>query len=291
MKKTKNLCDKLIRLAEGEALPASCLKGEWFSQMCEDGVLTTVRHGSRKSLRVIDLQTFKSYLADNYEIPDLEALRSLLSAGSPDRSLQVAVTGDSKFVRRRTFCGFLVNSYHPIPAILSGEQITIMPPDGSFMFIYDYERFKVPRDIVVVGIENPENFRHIAAQRRLFDETLGTDVKLLFVSRYPQGQSKDLIKWLMRIKNKYVHWGDLDLAGVNIFLTEFHKYLNERASMLVPADFECRIARGSRARYDDQYGKFGKLVATDPRLKQLIDCIHKCRRGYDQEGYIRMPMM
>ena len=35
MKKTVALMDKLLRLAHGEALPASSLKGEWFERMAE----------------------------------------------------------------------------------------------------------------------------------------------------------------------------------------------------------------------------------------------------------------
>jgi len=35
----------------------------------------------------------------------------------------------------------------------------------------------------------------------------------LFVSRYPQTQSKDLLNWLQSIPNPYLHFGDFDLTG------------------------------------------------------------------------------
>ena len=54
MKKTATLIDKLIRLANGETLPASSLKGVWFEQMQNDGILLATAHGSRKSLRASD---------------------------------------------------------------------------------------------------------------------------------------------------------------------------------------------------------------------------------------------
>ena len=47
MKKTAKLIEKLIRLANGEALPARSLKGEWFGQMQNDGILLATAHGSR----------------------------------------------------------------------------------------------------------------------------------------------------------------------------------------------------------------------------------------------------
>ena len=41
---------------------------------------------------------------------------------------------------------------------------------------------------------------------------------LLLVSRYPQ--SKDLVTWLHTVPNHYVHFGDIDLAGIHIYLTD-----------------------------------------------------------------------
>ena len=274
--------EKLIQLANGETLPSSSLKGEWFEQMQADGILLAVSHGSRKSLRVADTASFRHYVTSQYDIRDLEQSRELLSEENVERSEQVVVTGDSKFVSHRTFTGFLVNSYQPIDAMLNGQPITILPPDGSYLFIADYQHFVVPEDIVIVGVENAENFRYVACQKYLF-ERYG---KVLFVSRYPQQQSKDLLKWLQCIPNQYVHFGDLDLAGVAIYQNEFYQFLGERASFLIPEDFEQRISNGNRERYDKQYRQYGKMEAMDVRVSQLLACIHRHHRGYDQEGYV-----
>ena len=234
MKKTVALIDKLIRLAGGEALPASSLKGDWFDQMQAEGILVAVTHGSRKSLRVADTSSFRNYLASQYEIRDLEQTRELLSNESAGRASQVEVTGDSKFLSRRTFTGFLVNSYQPIDAVLNGKPLTILPPDGTFLFIADYPHFCIPEDVVIVGVVNVENFRHVARQKYLFEDY----GKVLFVSRYPQNQSKDLLQWLLSIPNRYVHFGDLDLAGVAIYQNEYYRHLRERSSFFIPEDYE-----------------------------------------------------
>ena len=152
------------------------------------------------------------------------------------------------------------------------------------MFIADWRQFTVPDDVVVVGIENMENFRLIRLQRLLFESVLG-DVPLLFVSRYPQ--SVDLRSWLQDIPNRYVHFGDFDLAGVNIYLTEFKRYLEDRASLFVPPDIEERLRNGTQKRYDDQYQRFRDLRSEDSEVQALIDLINKYHRGYDQEGYIK----
>ena len=282
MKMTAALMEKLLRLAEGNALPSSSLRGDMFERMQADGILVAITHGSRKSLRVCDLGVFREYLADVYDIRDLEATHELLRQGGVERATQVELTGDSKFAPSRTFTGFLVNSYQPIDAVLAGRAISIFPPEGSFVFIADYQHFSIPEDVTVIGMENAENFRHVERQRHLFSQY----EKALFVSRYPQNQSKDLLAWLSLIPNRYVHFGDFDLAGINIFLSEFHRHLGGRGSFLIPSDIEQRLANGSRKRYDDQYAKFHDLHCDIPELQALIHLIHQHHRGYDQEGYI-----
>ena len=75
-------------------------------------------------------------------------------------------------------------------------------------------------------------------------------------------------------------------VGIHIFLTEFHRYLGERSSFLIPADIEQRLARGSAARYNAQYRKFHTVQCGIPSLQHLLNLINKYHRCYDQEGYI-----
>ena len=285
MKITKGLIQNLLRLTSGETVPSSCLKSfRGIDEMRADGILTVVAHGSRRSYQCADTKQFRDYLASNYSLTDLEGTLAMLEENETSRAEQVQLTGDSKFVRSRAMKGFLVNSYEPIKAMLNNSPFEIRPPEGSYAFIYDYENFCIPEDVLVMGIENSENFRRIRQQQWLFNKMYPGRF-LLFVSRYPQNESHDLVKWLAGIQNEYVHFGDLDLAGIRIFLTEFHRYLGSRSSFLVPPDYETRISNGSRERYDAQLSYAKQLTTDDPNLKQLIDCIHKFHRGYDQEGY------
>lgn len=285
MKITKGLIQNLLRLVSGETVPSSSLRFfKEIDEMRADGVLTVVARGSRRSYKCADTKQFRDYLASNYSLTDLEGTLAMLEENETSRSEQVQLTGDSKFVRSRAMKGFLVNSYEPIKAMLNNSPFEIRPPEGSYAFIYDYENFCIPEDVLVMGIENSENFRRIRQQQWLFNK-MYPGRSLLFVSRYPQNESHDLVKWLAGIQNEYVHFGDLDLAGIRIFLTEFHRYLGSRSSFLIPPDYETRISNGSRERYDAQLPYTKQLTTDDPNLKQLIDCIHKFHRGYDQEGY------
>lgn len=286
MKKTVATLTKLLRLAKGEALPESELRGEWVDNMIADGVLVAVINGSHKRLRATDGAMFRHYLESRFDIRNLESTIRLLSEDNVSRAEMVTVTGDSKYVAERSFEGFLVNSYEPIEATLNDQTITVFPPEGSFMFVADWRNFKLPEDVVIVGVENSENFRYVRLQKHLF-ERLG---KVLFVSRYPQNKSKDLFNWLMSVDNRYVHFGDLDLAGLAIYQNEFYRHLGERASFFVPENYSELIAEGSRKRYEAQFPQYGKMYIRDPRVFDVVRAIHRNHRGYDQEGLISRPV-
>ena len=265
-------------LISGEQVAGSKLSSKLLDELMAEGLLLVVAHGSKKSYRARDTEVLKRYLIDKDE-----SYRILNVTVVDSRASLAEETGNSKLLSVRSCPGFPINSYEPIESLLNGETFVVNPPEGSFVFIDDWNHFSIPEDIVVVGIENMENFRMIRQQRKLFESILG-DKQLLFVSRYPQ--STDLRSWLLTIPNKFVHFGDFDLAGIHIFLKEFHKYLGGRSTYLIPSDIEQRLTKGSQDRYNNQYGNYHTLLCDIPHLQSLIDLINQYHRGYDQEGYI-----
>jgi len=269
---------KFMRLERGEAIPSSQMKGEWMEEMMREGILMSISHKSRVSYRAKSLPALKQFIADRYQITDLGKALAIMESDEATRSEQVKISGDSKFKRQRTMKGFLVTSLQPIEASLNDHQLTICPPEGSFVYIYDYEHFRVADDVLIVGVENSENFRFIARQEYLFPKR-----KILFVSRYPV--SGDFPKWLASVKNEYLHFGDFDLAGVHIFLSEIYKVVGTRTSFFVPDNIENLLQKGSSERYEKQL-RYSNMQLPDDSLKHLVALIHKYRKGYDQEGLI-----
>lgn len=276
----KPILEQLIRLSKGESVASSSFKGDVVNEMLDNDVIVPIVHGRRKTYKAVSPTAISDFLASNYEINDIEAYASFLNGSSPSRSTQVTALGNSKAVRRRTMRGFMVNTYEPVAVLYKEKTIEIHPYDGMFTFIYDYYALALTADVTIVGIENCENFRWVSKQKELFKH-LG---KVLFVCRYPQ--SGDLVRWLQKIPNKYIHFGDFDLAGVFIYQNEFYNKLGERASFFVPKDIETRLRIGSRERYDAQIRRFTHMKITDERIRPIVDLIKKYRRGYDQEGYI-----
>ena len=270
-------------LLAGEQVAGSRLNSKLLDELSAEGLLLVIPRGSRKSYRARDMEALKRFLIDKDE-----SFRIIEANASDSRATMAAETGNSKLVMVRSCPGFPVNSYEPIECFLDGNPFVVNPQEGIFLFVSDWEKFTIPEDVVVIGIENMENFRMIRKQRTFFEKYLhdhDLSDKVLFVSRYPQ--STDLRKWLYTIPNHYLHFGDFDLAGINIFLFEFQQYLGkERSSYLIPDDIESRLKSGSRKRYDEQCNRFKDIKSDILELQRLIDLIHHERKAYDQEGYI-----
>lgn len=270
-------------LMAGEQVAGSKLNGNLLSELMAEGLLLVIARGSRKSYRARDIEALKRYLIDKDE-----SFRMLEANVADSRASMAAETGNSKLVSVRSCPGFPINSYEPIECSLHGKPFMVNPQEGSFLFVTDWETFVIPEEVIVMGIENMENFRMIRQQRSFFEDYLkvhGMSGKILFVSRYPQ--SLDLRKWLTSIPNHYIHFGDYDLAGINIFLSEFQQYIGkDRSSFLIPDDIELRLKSGSKSRYDEQYNRFKDMKSDSQEIQHLIELIHQERKGYDQEGYI-----
>ena len=276
---SKTQTDLLQRLVSGESVAASSLRKDVAAELLDEGLLTVITHGSRRSYAAIDTEALRKFAESHY------GGFSFVGKDGLTRAEMASETGNSKLVMVRSCPGFPVNSYEPIACTMNDRAVSLNPGDGSFVFVADWQKFKIPEDVIVVGIENMENFRMIRQQRGLFEQIIGSQ-RLVFVSRYPQ--SSDLRSWLKIIPNRYIHFGDFDLAGINIFLTEFNSYLGNRSSFLIPLDIEERLAKGSKERYNDQYQKFKSINSNIPDIQHLIDLINKYHRCYDQEGYINI---
>ena len=272
------IAEKLQLLAQGEQLPASRLKHTITTDLIADGIISERIAGlTKKTLFIGDVVAFHNYIYNKWTITNLENYIQTLKNTDATRAELVQAGNDSKTTSRRTFKGFLVNSYMPVEAILNSDHITICPSPGTFQFIYDYERFIPEADVIIVGVENAENFAFVEKQQHLFP-----GMKTLFVSRYPQAQSKDLIRWLQSIPNHYLHMGDYDFAGINIYLQEFKKHLGAKASFFIPYNIEQLLEKyGNKALYDQQ--QLNTTLINEENILKLIQFIHRCKKGLEQE--------
>ena len=283
MKLTPKIALILFRLIEGETIPASTAKSRVVDELIAENILLQ-KGKHRKTITLINEKALSIFLSNQLQVHNLQEYISALENKESSRADFVKVATDSKTSKERAFKGFLINSYDTIHATLNSKEFVIHPQEGRFDFIYDFENFRLPDDITIVGVENARNFRHIQEQRYLFKE-----INPLFISRYPQSQHKDLISWLKAIPNKYFHFGDFDLAGIGIYLNEYKIHLQEQAEFFVPPDIQQLMHTfGNRQRYNNQIENFDSQKISEVPLIDLLKIIHEERKGLDQEYFIEI---
>jgi hypothetical protein len=281
MKLTLKIAKVLVQLINGESIPNHSAKSRLIDDLVSENIIT--RKGKhKKSLELINKVDLHTYLANQLQVNDLNKYILALENENSTRAELVKITTDSKKSKERAFKGFLVNSYSSIKAELNNESIIINPTKGSFVFVYDFESLKIPKEITVIGVENAKNFSQIQEQKYLFK-----NINPLFVSRYPQNQNKDFIKWMNSIPNNYLHFGDFDIAGIGIYLNEYKKHLLGKATFFIPEDIKSVLRKnGNRERFDNQKINFKIDKIQESRVINLIELIKKEKKGLDQEYYI-----
>lgn len=282
MKLPVSIAEKLIAMQNGEKIPFSKVKHTVVKEMLENGILKKQIQGRSKAfVYLTNRDGLSAYLKNHFGIDSLENYVEVLQRTDLSRADAIEISSNSKLKSIRTFKGFLVNCFQPVECILNGKPLTIQPQQGTFTFIYDFENFSPFDNITIVGIENPENFRHIQKQKKLFE-----NIQPLFVSRYPQ--NKDLIKWLRIIPNNYLHFGDFDFAGLNIYINEFKKHLQDKASFYLPTDIDEKLsAKGNRSNYNNQTILFDRNEIKEKNILTLLGLIEKYKKGLEQEIYAK----
>lgn len=274
----------LQQLLNGVKLSGTCLKQPIIQQLAEEGIIQKIRIGkSRYQLYSNNNQLIEQYLNNHFGIKNLHEYIDELEHEPVTRASLVNIGSSSKLKKIRSFKGFLVNSFQPIKAILNKQPLVIQPLEGSFTFIYDYANFKIDENVTVIGIENAENFRFVQQQAYLFER-----LQVLFIARYPQTQHKDVIQWLQKIPNRYLHFGDFDFEGINIYLREYKKYLKEKASFFVPKNLEQILQlKGNRTLYNNQLTHQPNIEQLEElALQQLIALLHQYKACLEQEAFI-----
>ncbi|MGA9590544.1 MAG: hypothetical protein WBV11_12000, partial [Salegentibacter sp.] len=112
-------------------------------------------------------------------------------------------------------------------------------------------------------------------------------IRPLFISRYPQNQSKDFITWMRSVPNDYLHFGDFDMSGIGIYLNEYKKHFPEKSRFFIPEGLEKILKHsGSRKRYNSQKMNFDMANLAEEELLDLVQLLHKYKKGLDQERFI-----
>jgi len=147
---------------------------------------------------------------------------------------EIAVNySDTKRIESKSFNGLMVSVLDKLEVKYNGKKLYFYPLEGTGLFIHYTSKIELDNDVIVVGVENPQIVWYINKYRHLFNE----DKRYLFLS-VSEYKTNYQYKWLENISNEYIHFGDFDLAGINIYLnTIVPKLKNCKSySYLIPDD-------------------------------------------------------
>ena len=273
---------KVKLLIQGQQLPGSQLRKPVFKELVREKLIVVSTTGRRKAVAYApSTELLALAVKQRWGIEDIDKRMEFLERKSMSRIDNQNETNDSKSNKSKAYRGFLVTADKPLQYTYKGVGQVLDLEEGTFLHIYDYQDFSIDEDVEVVYVENFTCFRFIEKYTYL----MGEDKKRLFISRF--GSTMDFKEWLAGIPNKYLHFGDFDLAGIDLYLKVYNK-IGDRAQMLIPDDIGERIAnKGNGKLFHQTIKKYQNINVTDQRVQPLVNLILKYHKVYEQEGYAR----
>ena len=142
MKLPISIAEKLLLIQDGEKIPSSKIRHVLIDTMFENGILKKQIQGrSRSYIYSTNKDKLNDYLQNHFGIGNLKDYIEGVKRDDLSRAEAIAISSDSKLKPIRTFKGFLVNCYTPMECIFKEKKIHLIPEDGIFTFISDYEHF------------------------------------------------------------------------------------------------------------------------------------------------------
>lgn len=248
------------------------------SSMIENGILEVKRISKRsREISIVNLTSFYMYLEKHFFIKDIDNYIETLSGTDISRAQLANASLSTKLKSTDPKSGFHISSNDSVEVFINREKIIIDFPPGCALFIHKDSKIELREDVLIVGVENFDNVSYAKLQGELFK----TDKKILFIER-----SKYLKKLLGVISNKYLHFGDIDLAGINIYLTEYYEVTKGRGKFFIPESVKEDLSKANSELYEKQYLKYKKLNSEEPYIQELIDLIRENESTVEQEFYI-----
>ncbi len=268
----------LSRLSQGEELRASDISSKvLLKKFVADGMIRERAVSKHRCVYVCpNSESLDHYLNAQYDILSLENYIQQIDEIASDGEASLEATKSTKTFRQGSLKGFFVKAFGA--SLFVNKELVKSMPDGIELFVHQPEKLRIPSDVLIVGVENPECFVKFEQVRSSFPEQ-----DLLLVMRY---MSLSPNEWLETLPNSYLHFGDFDPAGISIYINEYRNRLGaERCQFYIPSNIEYLLQKyGSTALYDKQQHQIKNIKSDQyPEIAPLIDVLNKYKKGLEQE--------
>ncbi len=215
----------------------------------------------------------------NYNISSAEDIDTYIKEildSNASRDIIQKRHNSSKAKDSKSLKGLYISSLQEIDIKFNGETVTIAPNDGLGYFLFHTQKVEVFKDTIVVGIENYQVVWFAKKYKQFFES-----VNVLFVMINPY-----MLEWISDLENEYIHFGDYDLAGINIYLNKIIPRLNKskKYSMFIPKNIEQLIKNHGDIELYEKQTRYKDLLVNDRKINDLKKIIIKYKKAIEQEG-------
>ena len=276
----KDFLNLKVLIEEGTISEKKFDHSEIVVQLKSNDSVTMRRKGSRKYIELAKEENiflfFKNYDYNIACIDDIDNYIADIFEKKSSRDIIQQYHNNSKAIVSKSQHGLYISSLKEIDIKLNGKVITILPNDGLGYFLFHTEEVEVFDDTIIVGIENYQVVWFAKRYTEFFDRP-----NILFIVTTPY-----MLEWISHLENEYIHFGDYDLAGINIYLNKVVPRLQKsmKYSMFIPENIEYLIEKhGSRELYENQK-QYSNLLTDDVEVARLVEIIVKYKKGFEQEA-------
>jgi len=195
---------------------------------------------------------------------------------NPSRDTIQQWTKSTKTKSSKSLKGLYLSSLKNLDIKINNEIVTLVPANGLGYFCFYTEKVEITKETIVVGVENYQVVWFAKKYKELFERE-----NILFVVRNPY-----MREWIETLENEYIHFGDYDLAGINIYINEIVPRLKKcrKYSMFIPQNIDFLIKEhGDRGLFEKQK-KYLEIDILDKDIYELKEIIRKHKKGLEQES-------
>ena len=221
--------------------------------------------------------------ANGYNVNCIEDLDYFIEEENEPKSRDEIAENYShtKRVESKSFNGLMVSVFDKLEVNYNDKKQYFYPLEGSGLFLHYTSKLQLDDDVIVVGVENPQVVWNINNYKHLFEK----DKKYLFlcISEY---KTTYQYKWLESFSGEYLHFGDFDLAGINIYLNTILPRLKKvkSHSFLIPDNiYEIIKEKNYMLDYSNQTKYLNITSKEDKNLQKLIEFIKSHKITIEQE--------
>jgi len=253
---------------------------EIVSRLKENGSVTGRRKGTIKYIDLVKEENIFLLLQNyGFNISSVEEIESYIEDifdNKASRDRIQSYHNNTKERSSKSMHGLYLSSLEKITLLLNGEQIEILPHDGLGYFFFHTEKIELSADTIVVGVENYQVVWFAKRYAKFFSRP---NTLLVVTTPY-------MLEWVSHLENEYIHFGDYDLAGVNIYLNKVLPRLSRSKShsLFIPDNIERLIEQHGNSELYKKQKQYKDLLSEDSDINRLVEIIHRYKKGLEQEG-------